>query len=451
MPKKLTQEEFIKRAKEFHGEDTYDYSLVKYVNMNTPVEVVCKRHGSWSMRPAVHLRGSGCAKCDRETKKESTESYINRVRAVFGDKYDYRAIDFVNFRTKVKVICPIHGEWTTYPDSLLAGSGCCKCGHEKRAKQITKIDEETFIREATKVHGGRYSYEHINYKNTKHKVTVTCPVHGDFQQLGSLHLSGQGCMKCAVEARADSLRDTTEDFIRKAKAIHGEDKYDYSRVKYVNVYTKVIIGCKLHGFFTQRAGSHLKGDNCPECGILIFKQKMTYTNEEYITMAKKTHKDLYDYSQTKYIRMDKPVDVICRVHGLFQQKAWDHVRGCHCPKCRHSSGEDKIREYLEQSKFYYSIQYKNPNCKVKNLLRFDFAVFFDTDCTNVKALIEFDGAQHFHPVEYFGGEVAFKKLQYYDEIKNKYCLTNNIKLIRIPYYEMNSIDSILDKELQLEG
>ena len=101
-----------------------------------------------------------------------------------------------------------------------------------------------FVEEANRVHNGKYTYEHTVYKNSNSKVIVTCPIHGDFEVAPSHHIhSKSGCRKCC-----GNYQMNTEDFIERAKDVHG-DKYDYSKSEYINKNTKVCIICPEHGEF----------------------------------------------------------------------------------------------------------------------------------------------------------------------------------------------------------
>jgi hypothetical protein len=184
--KRLTTEQFIEKAKAVHG-DKYDYSLVDYRNAKTKVKIICPEHGSFEQTPNNHLSGNNCPKCS--DKKLNTEEFIEKARNVHGDRYNYSIVVYNNKQTKVKIICPIHGDFEQRPDSHLNGNGCPHCG---RKTKTTK----TFIRESNIVHNDKYNYSLVEYKNNSIKVKIICPEHGSFEQTPSNHLSGKGCPKC---------------------------------------------------------------------------------------------------------------------------------------------------------------------------------------------------------------------------------------------------------------
>ena len=284
---RLTTEGFIRRAKEVHG-NRYDYSKVKYVNTRRKVCIICPKHGEFWQIPLYHLNGSGCPYCAGKIRL-TTEEFIRRAKDIHGDRYDYSKVEYVNARTKVCIICPEHGEFRQTASEHLRGQGCPKCAQEKKKDSSLTSTTEEFIRKAKEVHGDKYDYSKVKYVNVRTKVCIVCPEHGEFQQIPSNHLNGQGCPKCAQEKH----NSTTEEFIRKAKEVHG-DKYDYSKVEYVNAYTKVRIICPIHGDFEQNAHSHLNGRGCPKCNESQMEKNtakfLEENNIDYISQARK--KDL---------------------------------------------------------------------------------------------------------------------------------------------------------------
>ena len=142
---------------------------------------------------------------------------------------------------------------------------------------MKKMSNEDFIAKAYSLHGDKYDYSKVEYINSKTKVCIICPVHGEFWITPNEHLLGHGCKKCYH----DRKKITTEEFIRRAKEIHG-DKYDYSKVEYVNSFVKVCIICPKHGEFWQTPHGHLKGNGCPKCG-----NDIKYTTNTFIEKCKK--------------------------------------------------------------------------------------------------------------------------------------------------------------------
>ena len=191
------------------------------------------------------------------------EKFIEKAKEIHGDKYDYSKVNYVKCTEKVCIICPKHGEFYLEPIKHISKGrtnrrGCPYCGEENRRKH-TRKNNEWFIENAKKIHGEKYDYSKVDYKRTNEKICIICPEHGEFWQTPNQHLSGHGCPVCGGNAKLD-----TEEFIRRAKEIHG-DKYDYSKVNFVSTNKKVCIICPKHGEFWQFANGHLTGRGCPHC------------------------------------------------------------------------------------------------------------------------------------------------------------------------------------------
>jgi hypothetical protein len=133
---RITKEIFLEKTRN----PKYDFSNINFVNMTTPIEVVCFYHGLFRITPAaMYYQGQGCALCAIErmakTKALTKQEFIKRAQKVHGDKYDYSLVEYKNNKTKVKIICPIHGVFEQLPINHLKGFGCCACGHIKTTQR----------------------------------------------------------------------------------------------------------------------------------------------------------------------------------------------------------------------------------------------------------------------------------------------------------------------------
>ena len=288
---KLTTEEFIAKAKAVHG-DRYDYSKVKYVDNKAKVCVICPKHGEFWQRPDIHFQGKGCPKCGRERialfHSKSQEHFLQEAKKVHGNKYDYSKVEYLDYQTKVIIICPLHGEFTQSPTLHLRGSGCPKCGNERVSLRMTTIG---FTQKAKQIHGERYDYSKVEYAGNKSKVCIICREHGEFWQEARQHLSGCGCPICSGRKKM-----RTSDFINKARSFHG-DKYDYSKAEYKGNTEKVCIICPEHGEFWQQASNHLKGVGCPKCGIIKSSSAQKIWTQEKCYETALQYKELTTFSK----------------------------------------------------------------------------------------------------------------------------------------------------------
>ena len=185
---------FIKKAREIH-EEKYDYSQSIYVNGMTKLKIVCPIHGVFEQTPSKHLSGQGCPKCGHNSFM-TTETLIEEARKIHDGKYDYSKTEYIDYNTKVCIICPEHGEFWQYPyQHIDRKNGCPKCGNIATASKLSKTRED-FIEDAIKVHGDKYTFKDTMYKNSTTRIKVNCRKHGMFEILPSNLLQGYGCPKC---------------------------------------------------------------------------------------------------------------------------------------------------------------------------------------------------------------------------------------------------------------
>jgi very-short-patch-repair endonuclease len=210
---------------------------------------------------------------------------------------------------------------------------------------------EQFIIVATLIHGDKYDYSKVVYENNLKEVIIICQEHGDFLQTPNSHLDGSGCRNCSTEINSDKQRKTTNQFITDAIQIHG-DKYDYSKVEYINAIQKVIIICQEHGDFLQTPNSHLSGSGCIKCAG-CYKSN----TEEFVKKSKKIHGDNYDYSKVEYKKANEIIIIICKKHGEFEQSPNNHLNGQGCYKCGYNMFIFSNNDFIKKSKEIHNDKY----------------------------------------------------------------------------------------------
>lgn len=345
MPKKLTQEEFIARAKQVHG-DKYDYSKVEYVNSDTKVTIICPIHGVFKQTPYLHYKvGCGCPSCGINTTAQKraigTKKFIEKALIVHGNKYGYSKVDYKTKKDKVCITCPIHGDFWQEPYNHLHGSGCPICGIQATANKNRK-DTESFIARSRQVHGNRYVYDKTIYVSNHKKVIITCREHGDFLQEPSNHINGAGCPMCKGELITKRQTKTIDDFIKEANDVHGVGTYDYKLVKYTGGHAKVDIICPKHGIFSQMAYSHLQGVGCPHCCCSKGENKTSIfldaCNVDYIRQYKITPNDLFCETKSFFVDFYIPkYNCFIEFNGMQ-----------HYTPIRHFGGERKFKKQQER-------------------------------------------------------------------------------------------------------
>lgn len=282
----------------------------------------------------------------------------------------------------------------------------------------SKLTTQEFIRRANILHDSYYNYSKVDYQHGRIKITIICPVHGDFSQDPNTHLEGKGCQKCKAVKTAKALSYTTDDFVKKAITVHG-DKYDYSNVSYSGSTNKVTIRCFKHGLYDQPAYRHLRGHGCSECAIDGFK----LSSEDFLNRSNTIHGDRYNYDLTTYINGYTKVKIECTEHGVFEQTPSSHLNGTGCPNCHSSKGEELIARILKKNNIPFTREYKIPTSGYK--FRYDFHL------PDHNLLIEFHGVQHFEPVSYFGGEETLSKVMLRDRLKRELAEFSKFKYLEI--------------------
>lgn len=205
-----------------------------------------------------------------------------------------------------------------------------------------KLSQEEFISHARLVHGNIYDYSNSIYNGMGNKLIITCEIHGDFMQTPSHHIHGKTkCKKCSKNIKSHN------DFIEMSIKAHC-DKYNYSKIEYKTMASKLIIICPIHGEFIQMAGNHAKGCGC-------FKCAKTYpmTTNSFIKKAENIHGDTYIYTNSIFNKKEK-LEIVCKKHGSFYQTPNNHLKGHGCPSCSNMRSKMEI-------KWIDSLQ--NPNIK----------------------------------------------------------------------------------------
>ncbi|QZI89424.1 hypothetical protein SIPHO063v1_p0066 [Vibrio phage PS10B.1] len=267
--------------------------------------------------------------------KVSHDEYVAKAVSVHGCKYDYLNTSYVNSRTKINVNCPEHGGFSLFPGKHLQGNGCPKCAtFTQTITRSPSLTHEEFVDKAHTIHGDRYCYSGVVYVRSSDKVTIKCSRHGPFEQTPTNHLQDHGCPECA-----DTGRLTTEEFIKKARDIHGVT-YDYSNTEYKNARTRITVVCKRHGVFSILPSKHLQGNRCPVCS------DKRLSSSEFTDKAHRVHGFKYQFSKMKYIGTHVKITITCPHHGDFEQTPASHLQGKGCPSCSVYGFNPEKRAYV---------------------------------------------------------------------------------------------------------
>ena len=330
---------------------------------------------------------------------------------------------------KIKCKCKVDGyEWETTPNVLLRGYGCPKCAGVKRK------NTEQFIQELEKINS---NIEVVGeYVNARTKIKVRCKIDGYIWEVvpNSL-LNGRGCPKCSNKVRKD-----TEYFINEMKNINNNIEF---LGEYKGAFTKIKCKCKIDNYeWYTVPNSLLNGQSCPKCG-----GTMKLTHEEFVNRMKEINDDIEILGE--YVNHKTKIKCKCKIDNtIWFARPNGLLRGTGCPKCNESKGEKRISKYLDSKNMKYKTQYRFNDCKSKYTLPFDFYI------PSLNIAIEYDGEYHYKIIirgkndTYEKAMDKFITTKIHDTIKTIYCKENEIKLVRIPYWDFDRIEEILEKELE---
>lgn len=204
-----------------------------------------------------------------EMREAGRLNFIAKCQEVHQDRVDLSEIEYHNSQTPVTLRCTIHNvRYSQKPNNALMGkTGCPKCTTaKKREASPTRLTTAEFIAKCKAVHGDKYDYSKTVYVSAHKPATITCPIHGDFEQIVRLHHMGCGCPSCGNILKRVNQLDTPEEFLALVRSVHG-DKYDYTNANYTDNLAPVKIVCRTHGAFYQTPKDHKKGNGCPKCGF----------------------------------------------------------------------------------------------------------------------------------------------------------------------------------------
>ena len=353
MPIKKIKDDYIQEANKIHNYK-YDYSqIIELPKRDFRVNIICLQHGIFEQSFHKHLSGDGCKKCaneklGKEKIEKAKNKFINDVTIKHNNKYDYSKLNYISAKEKIIITCQIHGDFEQTPNSHLNGNGCGKCANEK-TKERMSIPWNIYKEDLQKIHNNQYNYSKVIWKGVDIDIIVECHTHGDFEIRPADHKRGRGCPTCSKEVFIPHNKLDTQKFIEKSIEIWG-NKYEYSKTKYVDSKTKVIIICHKHGEFEQLPQQHYSYD----CGLCryeknelnkISKKKILSENKQnnkldtqkFIEKSIEIWGNKNDYSKIEYISLLKKVIIICKKHGEFEQSPGSHLQGHGCYLCSHEN------------------------------------------------------------------------------------------------------------------
>ena len=399
-------------------------------------------------------------------KKLTYEEFLKKLK--HPDKYDYSMLtrewfekNYKNTKTKIPVICKKCNNiyYPSFNDHNMTKGGCNKGCWGNRASRLTFNEFKKRIKNYLK----NNKYELLinekwwqeNYKSKKKtKVKIFDKNINEFFEMSVEQvLAGHKNPK----TKNERLKLSFDEFLARAKSKFKKYYILFNekwwQENYKNLETKIPVKCKKHKeIYFQSVASFLNSDYeaCKKCGYLKIKRTYkSYINEISKIFPEYKFENLTEEEfQKRYIDNHKTrIKVLCPIHGWFERPLFVLQNGLGCPKCsKKSKGEEKIQNFLEKNKIKYIKEWKIPNTQVR-------VDFFIPLC---KIAIEYDGIQHFKPIDFAGkgqewARKSFIESKQRDFLKNKLCHIYKINLIRIPYWEYNNLENYLIKIFKREN
>ena len=397
----------------------------------------------------------------RQAKKKSgykngVRPTFDEVKKMFTDK-DYTLLsgedEYITQGSKLKYICKKHedkGMQTIDVSHLKQGRGCWYCGRERtnasKKSPQSEIENDKYLCELK-----GFTYIKTESLDGKIYIFFICNKH---KMLGVQKMtrgnmnrdSVTGCQYCNGKNLPPwYVKDVIESKYQNIEVLSEYDGMNKSLYCY----------CKTHDeYFTNIAKEiYHHGRGCCGCAHDHRVEKMMLSYDEIVERITGVNPDIIVVDADNYTSYDSKIHLRCRKCGEdFYYNLYDLRNNKYrCPYCekdpRISYGESEIIKYLSAHDIKYIFQYAIDECRYKKPLPFDFGII-DEDM-KLLGLVEFQGEQHYHPIEYFGGEKKFHTQVKRDKIKKDYCENKNIPLLIIPYWEYENINVLLDEFMKM--
>lgn len=363
--------------------------------------------------------------------KKTHKQFVEQVLGQAGAEYTITGT-YQTAKTRVGIRHDKCGhEWEIVPDAFFSKKlkvPCPKCRVHANSLSYKEV------KKAFKQYG--FTLLEKEYKTSRTSMAYKCNKgHKGKVSLHSLRSNGAVCRECRREKLSKSFKlsfETVKNYF---------EKYGYELLSetYVNAQQTLTYRCDKGHIGEMRYGNFQNGKRCPICEGNVKKTTEQFTQEVFELVG-------IEYEVLgEYVNRYTHIKLKHNICGhIYKVGPGSFLYGKRCPKCKSSKGETAIGNWLEKHEIKYQTQYRIKECRDRRQLPFDFALF---NGDNLVALIEYDGEQHYRPVDVYDGKKGFELTKKRDEIKNCFCKENNLPLIRIPYWDFDNIDTILEKEL----
>lgn len=332
--------------------------------------------------------------------------------------------EYSGAKTPITHHCLLHDEfWEISPTNALLGHGCSLCHKDKQSSAAMKSHEEYVSELAVKNSNVEVLGQYIDAKT---KILHHCLIHDVYWEAIPCNiLKGHGCAQCKSDAISQKQSMTHTEYI---DAVNDINPNIIVLEKYINIKTPILHRCSLHHIdWTTSPASVLQGSGCPECGKDKIRNKLLKSHEKYVAEVEVINPNIIVAGL--YIDAKTPILHKCKLDGNeWMASPGNILSGYGCPKCNLSKGEIIVEAWLKKYNIMYISQKTFDDCKDQKALPFDFYL------PEYNVCIEYQGQQHYEPIEYFGGKEYFEIQQNHDDIKREYCKNSNIRLLEIAYY-----------------
>lgn len=345
---------------------------------------------------------------------------------------------YLGVKNRIDVECLIHDySWSPFANNLCQGRGYPLCFADKSSK-IQRKTHEDFVKEVNLVNP---NIEVIDtYKKASEKVNVKCKICETAFSIRAAHLlEGQGCTNC----RKKLMRKTHEDFIKELY-IKNEKAFSFDILgEYKTSHTKILCKCKIcNNEWEVKPNALLQGHGCPKCARKIAGESKTLSQEEIESRIINVNPNIEILG--KYIGLKEKLECKCLLcNNIWFPTPANLLHGTGCPFCSTSKGENKIVDVLTDMNILFEVQKT-----FEGLLGiYGRKLSYDFYLPTYNLLIEYQGKQHYEPIDWFGGEEKFEYQQEHDKRKREYAKLHNIELMEIPYWDFDNIKNILKNYL----
>lgn len=384
-----------------------------------------------------------CSKLNKQSRAYTYEYVKNFIEVKSNSGCKLLSTEYINMNKLLLLQCKCGNNDFKVSFSKFKLSEKRKCNECMGLKRWDRESIKTYV-EIT----SDSKCEFIDSKKNKndHTLFLKCRCGNKFSKSFQNFKKGQIiCNECSMKLKLLKVTKTQEQFEKEVFDAVGKE---YTVVgEYINSNELIKIrhnslACNNYTWDVIPSNFLSRESRCPKCQHGSYKKTTEEFKQEVYNLVRSEYEVISEYcGKDLNIRF---LHKLC--NDSFEMSPHNFLAGQRCTVCGESKGERVIRYFCDYYDVFYESQYSFKDCKNINLLRFDFAIFWDKDKTKLRILIEYDGEFHYLPIL---GEEQLLYQQSMDKIKNAYCENNNIKLVRIPYWDFDNIESILSKELEV--